>query len=45
VLLAALRDAIEFRIGLHRALHEAGHGRALEVREVLAGQEPDEVGG
>ena len=45
VLLAALGDEIELRILPLRPLDEAAEGRALEVRQMGAGEETDQIGG
>ncbi len=45
VLEAALGDSVELGVGAHGALDQPGEGGAFEVREVLAGEEADEVGG
>ena len=38
------REAVEFWIAPHRALHFALGRGAFEVRQMLAGEEPDQVG-
>jgi hypothetical protein len=45
VLLATPREHVDLRIVADRPLDESRDGRTLESREVLAGQEADEVGG
>ena len=45
MLRAAATDDVELRIGTIRARREAGHRRALESRQVLAGEVADEVRG
>ena len=45
VLEPAPRDDVDLRVVANRPLHEAGQRRPLEVGEVLAGEEPDQVGG
>ena len=39
-----LRNAVEFWIAPHGALHLALGRGAFEVRQMLAGEEPDQVG-
>ena len=45
VLDAAQRDAVQLRVRAHRPRDEASQRGVLQVREVLAGQESDEVSG
>ena len=44
VLRTARCDAVEFGICEHGALHETSDRGALEVRQMLAGEEADKVG-
>src|SRR5207249_1749847 len=41
----ALPEDVQLRIIAHRALHQPGKGRSLELGQMLAGQVGDEVGG
>ena len=45
VLEAALADDVELRVVAHRSLHESGEGSAIELGQVLAGEECDKVRG
>jgi hypothetical protein len=44
VLETALRDQVYLRVESHRPIDQPGHGRQLEPDQMLARQEPDQIG-